>query len=401
MRGATEAIQRFSIRKCHHAFRAAVVAAVIAVGAVALSGCDSTEPVCHGTAQTDVLLVSTGQSDLAVDRAMTPQVAREAVARAANSCGRLLVGLADGRPEADLTLQAMRFVPRERAAYNRTPEVTHMIANGTTFVQKHLLQPLKAATPSPGGAFLGALVAAGNELHVDGIRKANIIFVGNAIEDEPAPRGSETVDFSISGSSEASTRLTAGAASFEPLLRDLAGSCVMFIGAGANTSLTGGQILNDQSLLQETLAVAHVGFAATRSPDIPPTCEPEHGLSIEEKGHEVTGTLSSDLAFRLGSAQLQPSAVKVLMRLLPALGKAASISVSGYTDSTGTDAINGPLSRARARSVSRWIAARTGIPAAQIKIRGFGSADPVASNTSAKGRALNRRVVIKITTRSG
>ena len=73
----------------------------------------------------------------------------------------------------------------------------------------------------------------------------------------------------------------------------------------------------------------------------------------------------------------------------------ARIAVNGYTDNTGNDAINVPLSTARAKSVADFLVAH-GVPANSVTSKGFGSADPVASNAIPDGRAQNRRVAITV-----
>ena len=73
----------------------------------------------------------------------------------------------------------------------------------------------------------------------------------------------------------------------------------------------------------------------------------------------------------------------------------ARLVISGYTDNTGNDAINVPLSTARAKSVADYLVSQ-GVPADGVSAKGFGSADPVASNTTPDGRAQNRRVVITV-----
>jgi len=80
-------------------------------------------------------------------------------------------------------------------------------------------------------------------------------------------------------------------------------------------------------------------------------------------------------------------------------GRAAGpVQVTGYTDSIGSDQVNGPLSQARARSVVAALGPLT--PGKAYRAAGLGSADPVAPNTKPSGaddppgRALNRRVAI-------
>ena len=74
----------------------------------------------------------------------------------------------------------------------------------------------------------------------------------------------------------------------------------------------------------------------------------------------------------------------------------SNITVSGHTDSTGNDAINNPLSVNRANSVANYLK-QEGIASSRITAVGYGSKQPVASNSPSDGRAQNRRVEIKIT----
>jgi len=71
------------------------------------------------------------------------------------------------------------------------------------------------------------------------------------------------------------------------------------------------------------------------------------------------------------------------------------VEIAGHTDATGTDAINNPLSLARARAVMAYLA-RKGIPPERLEARGYGSSQPVATNTTAEGRQMNRRVELRV-----
>ena len=72
---------------------------------------------------------------------------------------------------------------------------------------------------------------------------------------------------------------------------------------------------------------------------------------------------------------------------------ALRMNVIGYTDSTGSDAVNRPLSLDRAESVRDYLVGR-GVTPSRIVVDGRGASDPVASNDSESGRAMNRRVEI-------
>lgn len=69
----------------------------------------------------------------------------------------------------------------------------------------------------------------------------------------------------------------------------------------------------------------------------------------------------------------------------------AEIEVSGYTDSRGDEDMNLGLSQARAEAVMAELLDR-GVPLRRLRARGFGEADPVASNETEAGRARNRRI---------
>jgi OmpA-OmpF porin, OOP family len=72
------------------------------------------------------------------------------------------------------------------------------------------------------------------------------------------------------------------------------------------------------------------------------------------------------------------------------------IEIHGYTDSTGAKDYNYQLSQRRADSVIQYLAQKYDVPAHQIYVIGLGEDNPVAANTSAKGRAENRRVDIRL-----
>ncbi len=72
-----------------------------------------------------------------------------------------------------------------------------------------------------------------------------------------------------------------------------------------------------------------------------------------------------------------------------------SIEIGGHTDATGTDAINNPLSQARAQAVMAYLA-RKGVPLERMEAHGYGSRQPIATNSTRDGRAQNRRVELRV-----
>ncbi len=122
--------------------------------------------------------------------------------------------------------------------------------------------------------------------------------------------------------------------------------------------------------------------------------------SDSESANKDTFSLRADVLFQFARANLTPGATAILDHVAAQIKARAlgPVRVSGYTDSIGTDAVNIPLSKARARSVVNALRAQT--PGITYQAQGFGSADPVAPNTkrdgsdNPAGRALNRRVTI-------
>ena len=74
------------------------------------------------------------------------------------------------------------------------------------------------------------------------------------------------------------------------------------------------------------------------------------------------------------------------------------IQVDGYTDNTGSEAVNQALSDARASAVKDWLQkhAPRNFPDTRFKIAGHGSQNPVATNETVAGKAANRRVEITL-----
>jgi outer membrane protein OmpA-like peptidoglycan-associated protein len=110
----------------------------------------------------------------------------------------------------------------------------------------------------------------------------------------------------------------------------------------------------------------------------------------------------TDISFATNSAEIQPRLRPVLDQFAAGLDRqqGLEITIVGHTDATGTDAINDPLSLARANSVRAYLAGR-GVNASLIRTEGRGAHQPIASNDTAAGRARNRRVEIYLGQRAG
>ncbi len=100
--------------------------------------------------------------------------------------------------------------------------------------------------------------------------------------------------------------------------------------------------------------------------------------------------------FRTGSAALTPSGRTTLLRAVTLLQASANVRVEigGHTDSRGSARANERLSLARANTVKRTLVA-AGVDAGRLEVRGYGPSQPRATNATAAGRGLNRRVEMK------
>jgi len=147
--------------------------------------------------------------------------------------------------------------------------------------------------------------------------------------------------------------------------------------AGAGGGYLWSKKMEDQKREMEQ-ATAGTGVAVTQTAD--------NQLKLE---------VPSDVSFRVGRADIEPALRPVLDRFAQTLvaNPATTVRVVGHTDSTGSDAINDPLSVNRAASVRNYLADR-GVAAQRVAIDGRGAREPIAENTSDAGRARNRRVEI-------
>ena len=107
--------------------------------------------------------------------------------------------------------------------------------------------------------------------------------------------------------------------------------------------------------------------------------------------------MPGNITFDTNKSNIKPNFYATLDKVAQVLTEdnKSGILVTGYTDSTGNDSINIPLSQARAQSVASYLASR-GVSTARINAQGHGSSNPIASNATAEGREQNRRVEISI-----
>lgn len=125
-------------------------------------------------------------------------------------------------------------------------------------------------------------------------------------------------------------------------------------------------------------------------------------IEMEYTSQYVQLTLNGALLFQSGSAELNPEAEEVLTQVGIILERYSEsiIEIEGHTDSVPINSAmypsNNELSDARALAVFYYIIENTNLDPAMIKHSGRGEYCPIADNSTAEGRALNRRVEIKI-----
>jgi outer membrane protein OmpA-like peptidoglycan-associated protein len=127
------------------------------------------------------------------------------------------------------------------------------------------------------------------------------------------------------------------------------------------------------------------------------------GVSVTQTAdNQLRLDIPSDISFDTGRADIRPALRPILDQFASGLRDQPNteVRIIGHTDSTGSDAINNPLSEQRAASARDYLASR-GVDYRRIVTAGRGSREPVADNTSEFGRAKNRRVEIFLAERQG
>lgn len=107
------------------------------------------------------------------------------------------------------------------------------------------------------------------------------------------------------------------------------------------------------------------------------------------------------IQFPVGEEVIMPSNYALLgkvQRAIRTFGE-PDVVIEGHTDSTGSDALNEQLSQQRAEAVREYLVANGTLTYERISAIGYGSKQPLESNKTAEGRAINRRIDILITPR--
>lgn len=122
-----------------------------------------------------------------------------------------------------------------------------------------------------------------------------------------------------------------------------------------------------------------------------------NGITIVNTGDRLIVSLPNDLTFATDSASISPAVESDLRQVAQSLVRYpnSSVQVIGHTDSDGDAGYNQGLSERRANTVADQVQAG-GVPYNRLQTFGRGESQPVASNLTPEGKALNRRVEIVI-----
>jgi outer membrane protein OmpA-like peptidoglycan-associated protein len=149
--------------------------------------------------------------------------------------------------------------------------------------------------------------------------------------------------------------------------------------AGAGGGYIWSKKMQDQKAAMEK-ATAGTGVAVTQTTD--------NRLKLD---------IPSDVSFDTGRSAIKPNFGPILNQFATSLNQNAvtTVTIIGHTDSTGSDAINNPLSVDRAEAARDYLVSR-GVARNRISTDGRGAREPIADNNTQQGRDKNRRVEIYV-----
>lgn len=121
------------------------------------------------------------------------------------------------------------------------------------------------------------------------------------------------------------------------------------------------------------------------------------GATVTRVGEGIVVTFEGGILFDFDRAELRPEARANLRQLAQNLQQhdRTEVLILGHTDSVGSAQYNQGLSERRARSAANYVVSQ-GVASHRVSTRGMGENDPIATNETAEGRQLNRRVEVVI-----
>ncbi|WP_380182539.1 OmpA family lipoprotein [Kalamiella sp. sgz302252] len=121
------------------------------------------------------------------------------------------------------------------------------------------------------------------------------------------------------------------------------------------------------------------------------------GVSVTRQGDNILLNMPNNVTFDSSSSTLKAAGANTLTGVAMVLKEypKTAVNIVGYTDSTGSRQLNMNLSQQRADSVASSLITQ-GVAANRIRTGGMGPDNPIASNSTAEGKAQNRRVEITL-----
>lgn len=105
------------------------------------------------------------------------------------------------------------------------------------------------------------------------------------------------------------------------------------------------------------------------------------------------------IEFDSGKASFRPEAIPVLEQMLDQITVSGlAVQITGHTDNSGDPSANLTLSKRRAEAIAAWLQtnASSSFPKERVRTRAYGDQQPIADNTTAEGKAKNRRVEVSL-----
>jgi outer membrane protein OmpA-like peptidoglycan-associated protein len=167
------------------------------------------------------------------------------------------------------------------------------------------------------------------------------------------------------------------------------------VGADFNRNKTTRLAMKITTLVGRTSGLT--GFATSVAPKSDTIEDQLARLGAKVTETEVVIQLPGSILFDFDSANIRPDAHRALTDVTQVIKAYANrpARVEGHTDSVASDEYNQSLSERRAKSVADWLGAN-GVERSRLAATGYGEKKPVATNDTAAGRQLNRRVEVVI-----
>ena len=121
------------------------------------------------------------------------------------------------------------------------------------------------------------------------------------------------------------------------------------------------------------------------------------GVDVQRDGDVIKLNLPDGVTFDFNRTEVKPQFYPALNSIAQTIGQynQTIVEITGHTDNVGTLAANQTVSERRAQSVAAYLAGQ-GVQQVRMETRGYNYQYPVASNDTEQGRALNRRVEIRL-----